>query len=95
MNWPGSGKVGCETPEMAGSVRSATTAAGATPPLVWRDATNTIERIDGNGPALGMMEEFEYSLAPSIQLEKGDAIIAFTDGLVEALREIKDSEEIK
>jgi serine phosphatase RsbU (regulator of sigma subunit) len=61
--------------------------AGATPPLVWRDATNTIERIDGNGPALGMMDEFEYSLAPSIQLEKGDAIIAFTDGLVEARHE--------
>jgi len=61
--------------------------AGATPPLVWRNATSTIERIDGNGPALGMMEDFEYTLAPSVHLEKGDAVIAFTDGLVEARHE--------
>jgi superfamily I DNA/RNA helicase len=29
--------------------------AGHTPPLIWRQATGTVESIKGNGPALGMM----------------------------------------
>lgn len=60
--------------------------AGHTPPLLWRQETQTIERIPGNGPALGMMAGFEYTEGPSIALEPGDALVAFTDGMVEARR---------
>jgi sigma-B regulation protein RsbU (phosphoserine phosphatase) len=58
--------------------------AGHTPPLVWRKATGTVEAIAGTGPALGMVDEFEYTEGPKLQLEVGDALIVLTDGLVEA-----------
>jgi serine phosphatase RsbU (regulator of sigma subunit) len=58
--------------------------AGQTPPLVWRCRTRTIERINGHGPALGMMDEFEYTEGARLKLEPGDALVAFTDGFVEA-----------
>jgi len=58
--------------------------AGQTPPLLWRKSTGKIETIAGNGPALGMMDSFEYAAAPDLQLEVGDVMVAFTDGLVEA-----------
>jgi serine phosphatase RsbU (regulator of sigma subunit) len=67
--------------------------AGQTPPLVWRARTSTIERIDGHGPALGMMDEFEYTEGPRLALEKGDTLVAFTDGFVEA-RAATDSERM-
>ncbi|MCP3918162.1 MAG: SpoIIE family protein phosphatase [bacterium] len=58
--------------------------AGHTPPLLWRSATQTIESIAGSGPALGMMDDFEYDGVESFTLEPGDTLLAFTDGLVEA-----------
>lgn len=58
--------------------------AGATPPLLWRAADKTIEELKGGGPALGMMEDFEYESTKSLDLTTGDMIITFTDGLVEA-----------
>jgi serine phosphatase RsbU (regulator of sigma subunit) len=58
--------------------------AGQTPPLLWRAKTRTIERIPGHGPALGMMDDFEYVEGPRHRLEPGDVLVAFTDGLVEA-----------
>ena len=61
--------------------------AGQTPPLIWRKASGEIQTIPGNGPALGMMEDFEYQLAPLLQLEPGDALLTLTDGLVEARHE--------
>ena len=58
--------------------------AGHTPPLVWRKASGTIEAIAGTGPALGMMDDYEYETGPPLQLEAGDRLVIFTDGLVEA-----------
>jgi sigma-B regulation protein RsbU (phosphoserine phosphatase) len=58
--------------------------AGHTPPLVWRAATRTIDTIKGNGPALGMMDEFEYTEGAAIELAPGDVLVAYTDGFVEA-----------
>ncbi|MEM9800844.1 MAG: GAF domain-containing SpoIIE family protein phosphatase [Planctomycetota bacterium] len=58
--------------------------AGHTPPLVWRAATSTIESFSADGPALGLVEDFAYEAGESIRLEKGDMLLAFTDGLVEA-----------
>jgi len=58
--------------------------AGQTPPLLWRGADKTIEELKGGGPALGMMEEFDYVVGYELELVPGDALIMFTDGLVEA-----------
>ena len=58
--------------------------AGHTPPLVWRAKTKSIERLKGDGPALGMDDEFVYTEGPKLSLEEGDALFAFTDGFVEA-----------
>ncbi len=58
--------------------------AGQTPPLLWRQESGTIEALAGTGPALGMVEDFEYETGPSLTLAPGDTLVSFTDGLVEA-----------
>ena len=58
--------------------------AGQTPPLLWRKASGTIETISGGGPALGMMDDFEYEAGATLQMDPGDILLAFTDGIVEA-----------
>ena len=58
--------------------------AGHTPPLIWRAETSTIESIQSDGPALGLMEDMAYAAKEPIQLAPGDMLLAFTDGLVEA-----------
>lgn len=68
--------------EKDGSVRILN--AGHTPPLIWRAATQTIESIPSDGPALGLMEDLAYEAREPIHLEVGDVLLAFTDGLVEA-----------
>jgi serine phosphatase RsbU (regulator of sigma subunit) len=60
--------------------------AGHSPPLLYRKSTGTIETIDGTGPALGMIEEFEYVAGAPITLAPGDVLLVFTDGLTEARR---------
>jgi serine phosphatase RsbU (regulator of sigma subunit) len=62
----------------------ATVNAGQTPPLLWRAGTKTIETLRADGPALGMMDDFEYATGRQIQLEPGDVVLAVTDGFVEA-----------
>lgn len=63
--------------------------AGQTPPLIWRAATHTIERIAGNAPALGMVGDYEYTEGPRLALAPDDVLVAFTDGFVEA-RSVSD-----
>ena len=58
--------------------------AGHTPPLLWRAATRTIEAISADGPALGLMDDMEYTVGAPLAMESGDLLLAFTDGLVEA-----------
>jgi len=67
--------------------------AGHTPPLVWRARTRTIETIRGDGPALGMIDDFEYTEGPALVMEEGDVLFAFTDGFVEA-RSVKDPDRL-
>ncbi len=60
--------------------------AGHTPPVIWRASTGELETINGHGPALGMMDDFEYSEFADVKLEPGDLLLAITDGLSEARR---------
>ncbi|MEM9380756.1 MAG: GAF domain-containing SpoIIE family protein phosphatase [Planctomycetota bacterium] len=58
--------------------------AGHTPPLLWRASAKSIESIAADGPALGLMDDMQYAVGEPIQMEPGDVLLAFTDGLVEA-----------
>lgn len=66
--------------------------AGQTPPLIWRMATNEIETIAGDGPALGMMEDFPYETPGEVALDVGDVFLALTDGIVEARSHVGSDE---
>ena len=62
------------------------TNAGHNPPLLLRSGgagENRIERLEQGGTVLGLFLDAEYEAA-EINLEKGDVLVAFTDGLLEA-----------
>ena len=67
--------------------------AGQTPPILWRARTGSFETIRADGPALGMMDEFEYASRAPLQLEQDDVLLAVTDGFVEA-RCAKDPDQL-
>lgn len=56
--------------------------AGQTPPLL-RKADGSIIRLSTGGVALGMFEGSEYEQG-HIQLDPGDALVMYTDGITEA-----------
>jgi sigma-B regulation protein RsbU (phosphoserine phosphatase) len=61
--------------------------AGHPPPLIYHGATRTAEdaiNIDHVGYPLGVIAGFEYS-SFQLQLEPGDCVLAFTDGVTEAM----------
>ncbi len=58
--------------------------AGHCDPLLWRKATGEFTELGGKNPALGMIENMTYEAGERIQLETGDVLIAFTDGIIEA-----------
>jgi sigma-B regulation protein RsbU (phosphoserine phosphatase) len=62
------------------------TNAGHNPPLLLRSGHNgrsKIERLDCGGTVIGLFAEIEYEEA-TVELERGDVLAAFTDGLIEA-----------
>jgi serine phosphatase RsbU (regulator of sigma subunit) len=63
--------------------------AGQTPPILWRAKDGSVESIKGHGPALGMMDDFEYTDNHATTLEPGDLLVIFSDGFAEA-RSIRD-----
>ena len=58
--------------------------AGHAQPLVWRKASGAVENLGTDGPALGMIDVMSFESAPSVQLEPGDVLAIYTDGLTEA-----------
>ena len=56
--------------------------AGQTPPLL-RRRDGTIQRLSTGGIALGMFEESEYEQG-HIDLDPGDALVMYSDGITEA-----------
>lgn len=56
--------------------------AGHTPPLL-RRAGGAIERLTTGGIALGMFESARYD-AGTVQLQPGDALVMYSDGITEA-----------
>lgn len=61
--------------------------AGHPPPLIYHRATRTVEGAISNevaGLPLGVLDGFEYASC-QVGLEPGDSILAFTDGVTEAM----------
>ena len=58
--------------------------AGHAHPFLWRKADGEIETIGSGGPALGMLPHEKYKAHPTSQLERGDVLVVYTDGLSEA-----------
>jgi len=61
--------------------------AGHPPPLIYHLSTHTVEDAPGNeaaGLPLGVVEGFEYH-SFQVSLAPGDSILAFTDGVTEAM----------
>ena len=65
------------------------TNAAHNPPLLWRKATNTLEKLDSWGMLIGLDMESEYEDA-TVQLSPGDTIIYYTDGFTDAANEEGD-----
>lgn len=65
------------------------TNAAHNPPLLWRKATNLIEKLDSWGMLIGLDMESEYEDA-TVQLSPGDTIIYYTDGFTDAANDEGD-----
>ncbi|GAB4282989.1 MAG: PP2C family protein-serine/threonine phosphatase [Oscillatoriaceae cyanobacterium] len=57
--------------------------AAHNPPLLWRSATNTIDRLDTLGMLVGLDADSQYQ-EDRVHLDPGDAIIYYTDGFTDA-----------
>jgi sigma-B regulation protein RsbU (phosphoserine phosphatase) len=57
--------------------------AAHNPPLLWRRASGRVERLDAPGLLIGLESEAEYDCG-SQQLEPGDVLLYYTDGVTEA-----------
>jgi serine phosphatase RsbU (regulator of sigma subunit)/anti-sigma regulatory factor (Ser/Thr protein kinase) len=60
--------------------------AGHVPPVVFRARSGEVEWLDEGGIAMGVEEDAEYK-AGHIELEPGDMLVLYTDGVTEAPRE--------
>jgi sigma-B regulation protein RsbU (phosphoserine phosphatase) len=61
--------------------------AGHNPPMLLRGGAHgeaSVERLDAGGPVIGLLPECLYTQA-DVQLQAGDLLVAFTDGVSEAM----------
>jgi hypothetical protein len=61
------------------------TNAGHNAPLLWR-TSGVLERLDVGGVPLGIQSEYPYQCGTAL-LHRGDMLVIFTDGVVEAVNE--------
>jgi serine phosphatase RsbU (regulator of sigma subunit) len=72
-----SGMLDCDTGELEYSL------AGHVPPLLYRDSSGTVERLESPGYCLGIFEQGQYADCRT-RLSPGDRLFVFTDGVYEA-----------
>ncbi len=58
--------------------------AGHNPPLLYRPSTNGTAWLKPTGAAIGLMEDYRLQLE-NVQLQEGDTLLLYTDGIIEAL----------
>jgi sigma-B regulation protein RsbU (phosphoserine phosphatase) len=59
--------------------------AGHNEPVVYRRETDTFEELGDGGVALAVIDDFEFASSGPIPISKGDMIVLYTDGIVEAM----------
>jgi len=67
--------------------------AGHNPMLIWRSATQSIEKVRPNGIALGFDKGpvFDRTVREQrVQLHQGDRVLMYTDGVVESMNEERE-----
>jgi sigma-B regulation protein RsbU (phosphoserine phosphatase) len=57
--------------------------AAHNPPLIWRRQSGRVDRLDAPGLLIGLQSEADYGCGQT-ELEAGDAILYYTDGVTEA-----------
>lgn len=57
--------------------------SGGHPPAVIRDSSSDISLLETNSPVIGALDNLQYCESVK-QLEKGDTLIVYTDGIIEA-----------
>ncbi|MDH3267984.1 MAG: serine/threonine-protein phosphatase [Ignavibacteria bacterium] len=57
--------------------------AGHNPGIWWNTDTNSIQLLKPTGPAIGLSHTAEFS-SKTIQLNSGDLVVIYTDGIIEA-----------
>lgn len=58
---------------------------GHNPPFHWRAATSDFAQLDSTGPVLGVIAGIPIGPGESIDLRPGDVLVAYTDGVTEAM----------
>jgi sigma-B regulation protein RsbU (phosphoserine phosphatase) len=58
--------------------------AGHNPPILHRPSTHETTWLRPTGAAIGLMDDYKVRLE-NLQLEQGDTLLLYTDGIVEAL----------
>jgi len=64
---------------------------GHNPPMLFRqsDGGREVVRLDAGGPVIGLLEDCFFQQG-SVTLERGDVLVAYTDGISEAMNEAED-----
>lgn len=58
--------------------------AGHAEPLWWRARDGSVQRLRRGGPALGMIPDTIYEPSDRVELDPGDVLVVYSDGLSEA-----------
>ncbi len=66
--------------------------AGQNPPALYRAQQDQVAWLTPTGAAIGFVEDYEIS-AQSVSLAKGDVLLLYTDGVVEATNDAKEEFE--
>ena len=59
--------------------------AGHNEPVVYRRENDSFEELAEGGVALAVIEDFEFTATGPLPLGRGDVVILYTDGIVEAM----------
>ena len=57
--------------------------AGHVSPLIYSPKSDTFRVIHSNAPALGLIDEMSAGPCPSVRVEPGELLVAYTDGVTE------------
>jgi len=70
------------------------TNAGHQPAIIYHSKTSTVDLLPSNATLIGILDEPEYQ-TDSIFLERGDKLLLFTDGIIEAKNENGELYDLK